>query len=243
MITKESCEITNPTSLKRGLFVFDLFQLSKIFFHILNPFREKLLLINNENPWPAFVGTQRKNKKKYHKKFSREQGELILALYFFQIFHRKQICLDLRPKYFHFENGKDFWRPSTLTHSFSDHFLKGLQNIYKGLFSGNYQLSKDGMHQTGLIPAYLNESEGNQIFCAFLTHFSEADKKPILFTLGYFFESFSTILKLFLKHRVKLPQEFAIFGCYLFSLYLCLRRCPHPLYVSSAFQKGFRNPN
>lgn len=238
MIPKESGEINKLTSLERGLFVFDPFQLSRNFFHILNPFREKLFSINNENPWPSFLETQKENKKKYHEKLSREQGKLILALYFFQIFHRQQICLDLRPKYFHFENGKGFWRPSTLTHSFSDHFLNGLQKIYRGLFSGDYQLSKDGMHQTGLIPTYLNESEGNQIFSAFLTHFSDADKKPILFTLGYFFKSFSTILKLFLQNRVKLPSDFAIFGCYLFSLYLSLRQCPHELDLPSAFQKG-----
>ncbi len=243
MIPKVSSEINNSTSLGRGLFIFDPFQLSRNFFHILNPFREKLFSINNENPWPSFLETQMENKKKYPEKISREQGELILALYFFQIFNRKQISLDLRPKYFHFENGKGFWIPSTLTYKFSDHFLKGLQKIYMGLFSGDYKLSKEGMHQTGLIPSYLNEAGGNEIFSAFLTHFSDADKKPIPFTFGYFFKSFSTILKIFLKHRVKLPSEFAIFGCYLFSLYLCLRQFPQELDVASAFQKGFRNPN
>lgn len=241
MIYKNYGALKKSTSNEKTLFIFNPIEVFRLFLNIFNPLHKESFEINSQNPWPSFMSFSKNNTRDHLKKFSKEEGELIIALYFFQIFNRNQICVDIRPKFFSFKDGQVFWSQSTFTFRFTAEFLKGLQNIYTGLFNQDHKLAKNAMIDMGLIPGWLDDPKKNQIFSIFLEHFSKAHQIPVAFSLAHFFRTFSKLLLLLIRLRVKLSAEFAVLGIYLFSLYLSLRKCPYPLDVMSAFQTGMTN--
>lgn len=241
MISKNNDELKKPTSNEKALFIFNPFEVFWLFLNIFNPFHKEPFETNSQNPWPSFMSFRKNPNKNIFKKFSKEEGELIIGLYFFQIFNRKQICVDIRPKFFSFEGDQAFWSQSTYCFRFTEEFLKGLKSIYLGLFNQQYAIAKNAMVDMGLIPVWLDDSKKHKIFSVFLEHFSKAHQIPIAFSFAHFFRTFSKLFILLLRLRVKLSAEFAVLGIYLFSLYLSLRKCPYPLDVASAFPLGRDN--
>ena len=64
MIFKNARQFISAIPQERCLVIFDLFEFSRYFLHIFNPFRKKSFAISPKNPWPAFLCNNLGAKKK-----------------------------------------------------------------------------------------------------------------------------------------------------------------------------------
>ena len=154
----------------------------------------------------------------------KQHGELILQLYFAQLFHCSSTILDLRAAAFGEEST---WAPKPLYYNWSKNFRDGSCAIYKGFYQNNQSEFESGLKR-------LNLAHASDIF---KSHFGEGGQDSVTFTLAHFKKSFHGIFVSCKEHRAKLHPEFFALGVYLVCLYEHLEALGVPLDVRSAFNK------
>lgn len=170
-----------------------------------------------------------------NEKFSKDQGEKILEVYFSQFFENNlPVHIDLRKK--SFDSSKNFgWNPSKAHYTFSPSFIEGVRLLYFGFYSSNDDDYEKGLSQLGIINTNMNSDQRNDIKNLFNNHFGSGKEAPVKFSLKELQSSFNTIFSFFLKNDIPLNPEFAVLGLCLVTLYLNLEEIDYPLDVRGAF--------
>lgn len=162
-------------------------------------------------------------------------GQTILETYFSQFLCAQGLFLDLRLKNFSSHEDGFFFHPSDLIYRFSDDFRTGMLNTYKGFYLSDEELLKNGMIQSGLLPADSEEMLFSETRELLFSHFDTADENPIAFDLGKFRKSFHDLFMHLKKHRIQLPADFLFLGFYLVTLYHGLEDLGEEFYVKDCF--------
>lgn len=167
--------------------------------------------------------------KDEHKK---QIGELILALYFHQIFHFKDFFLDLRPVgFFVQKKSKRFlinWKPQNLRIKWDEDFQKALRNVYTGFYEDDEELFEEGLVDLNLM----------ELKDLFLKHFGEGDQTQVQFKTKHFLSTFHDIFMTCKENKITLNPFFLHLGVTLATLYETLEYLDVPFDVRQAYEKG-----
>ncbi len=165
-------------------------------------------------------------------------AELILDIYFSQFFSGSGVLLDLRLKHFENKNGYVIFDPGSFVHSFKTKFRRGMLEIYRGYYQNRPEKMESGMLAVGLIknsdPAEIEETKE-----ILFSHFGEANKSQVEFSLEHFKRSFHDLF-LYLKQKdIRLTSDFLFLGTYLVTLYLALSKIGTPVNVKKVFEQAW----
>ena len=167
---------------------------------------------------------------------TKKQGELVLELYFSQLFNPKGLVIDLRQHHFGvLENAELTWSPSKLWYRFDDSFRLSLIKLYRSFYKGESAAFESALDEMGLTTG-LNSVRKKELAALFKTHFGEGGQGEIHFELASFQESFINLFEFFATNKVFLFKDFVFLGVYLVSLYMNLDHISEPLNVRSAFE-------
>lgn len=161
-----------------------------------------------------------------------DRGLFTLRLYFYQLFHREKICLDLREKHFQY---RDYWIYSgqSYAYQFSSEFLIALQKTYRCFYLENAAGLDQCLRELGMIQAHWSDRQIEELSELFINHFKGGEKQ--LFKLKSLLSSFQDIFYFIIKNKGKVKTDFALFGIYLTTLYLNLDNIDDELDVRSSF--------
>jgi hypothetical protein len=162
----------------------------------------------------------------------------ILKLYFDQLNSSEGMVIDLRSKFFTWEDQKLNWNPSNIWYQMDDKFRLSLIKIYQGFYYEDDQLFSTGLVEIGL-SENLDEDKKSELESLFRAHFGQGLNEPIKFELEKFQESFYHLFKFFVDNEVALSKDFLFVGIYLVTLYMSLEKYGKELDVKSAFMEVF----
>ena len=165
-------------------------------------------------------------------------GEIILELYFTQLFSEKGVLLDLRPTHFGYETPNLCFEPGRLMHQFQSEFRNGILKIYKGFYGDEPDLLDEGLQDIGLLATGNSEDDRSQLISLLFAHFSNADHRPMLFKMDDFYQSFHQLFVFLKEKRQRIDSDFAFLGIYLVTLYLNLENLGVPLDVAASWEKA-----
>lgn len=168
------------------------------------------------------------------KSMGKEDGEKILKVYFSQFFENMPVRIDLRKSSFSSSNQLS-WTPSKIHYHFSEEFLEGVRELYKGFYFDDDQKFENGLVLLGIIQPTMSITQKKELKELFYKHFGEGKAEAVNFSLKHLQESFNAIFSFFLKEDIPLNPEFAVLGVYLVTLYLTLEQIPYALSVRDAF--------
>ena len=160
----------------------------------------------------------------------------ILQLYFAQLKNPHGLVLDLRQKYFSFENNTLTWSPNNIWFKFDDNFRTSLLEIYKGFYYEDDEQFRKGLNDIGLARG-LSEEKTSELELLFKKHFGAGGSEPIHFKLEEFQESFYHMFKFFVDNKVELKSDFMFLGIYLVTLYMTLENAKEKIDVKECFLK------
>jgi len=166
-------------------------------------------------------------------------GELVLQLYFLQLKNDRGLFLDLRPTRFDLEQSGFIFKTSTVWIHLNEDFRRALVDLYTGFYSEDNHRFKAGLAGAGLIQEQMTSEQKAEMTKIFLLHFGEGDQARVKFQTKDFINSFESIFKFMLKHKLKIPGEFLYLGIYLAGLYSNLEKLDIELNVRGAFEKVF----
>jgi hypothetical protein len=135
-------------------------------------------------------------------------GDVLLRLYFWQIFHLDEAILDLRAKAFPTARQIRDWQPSPLFTSWDRGFLAAVRNLYQGFYVGPMALMDEALIVLGLYPA-------KDIL---LKHFG-ADQEHVTFTLSDFRSTFHEVFVACKHAKTTMHPDFLALGGMLACLY------------------------
>lgn len=167
-----------------------------------------------------------------------EYYEKILMLYFDQLNNPEGLVLDIRKKYFAYQNEQLKWKPNNVWFKFNDNFRVSLLKIYKGFYYEDDKLFSQGLIEIGLAQG-LNDEKREELEVLFKTHFGAGGSEPIHFKLQEFQESFYHMFKFFVDNSVELKSDFMFLGIYLVTLYMNLENCNEKIDVKKCFLTVF----
>ncbi len=151
-----------------------------------------------------------------------EFGELVLKIYFGQIFSPHKSILDLRSSAF---NGQQQWAPKPVYFQWSDDFKSGLQDLYVGFYTINEPRLTAGLKK-------LNLSHARSVI---ERHFGEGEQDCVRFSMEHFKKSLHAVFVSCKENKAKLHPDFFALGAYLLCLYENLESLDCPLDVRRAF--------
>jgi hypothetical protein len=160
-----------------------------------------------------------KSPKVTHKKIA---GDLVLTLYFSQLFSDEGLFLDLRSHHFHQEGEELLWHPSLLWTKFDNHFRQGLLKVYEGFYLEEDEIYLEGLEELGLIKKSFTLSEKKELGDLFRGHFGSALDKEMSFKLSHLQASMIKMSDFFLTKKVQVSKDFLYLGIYLVTLYSTL---------------------
>ena len=152
----------------------------------------------------------------------KKAGDLVLTLYFLQIFSQEGLFLDLRSYHFGQDEDKLLWHPSPLWTNFNEKFRTGLLKVYEGFYLENDGAYFEGLEDLGLIKKSFTLDEKNELGNLFRSHFGTALNKEMAFKLSHLQESIIKMSDFFLTKKVKISKDFLYLGIYLVTLYSTL---------------------
>ena len=162
----------------------------------------------------------------------KKMGELILALYFHQIFHFEEFYLDFRPaRFFVTKKSKTLtlnWQPKNLMVKWDLDFQCALRNVYTGFYEDDADLFEDGLETLNLM----------ELKDLFLNHFGEGDQTSVSFHTQHFLETFHDIFTTCKEQKIKLSPFFLHLGVALATMYECLECLDVELDVRQAYEWG-----
>jgi len=158
----------------------------------------------------------------------------LLKLYFDQLQSPEGFVLDLRAKFFKFEEQKLSWNPSNIWYQLDENFRVSLLNIYKGFYFEDDEMFRQALVEIGL-GRDLEKDKLDELEELFKKHFGTGGSEPIYFKLGEFQDSFYHLFKFFVDNKVALSKDFLFLGIYLVTLYMSLEASGCKLDVKKAF--------
>lgn len=155
----------------------------------------------------------------------RQYGEMVLKIYFAQIFSNGTTILDLRSTAFQFPSE---WAPKPVFFAWDDDFRAGLRDLYCG-----YYTSDDVRLKSGLKSLQLMHAES-----ILRSHFGEGEQNSVRFSLAHFKKSIHAVFVSCKENKARLHPDFFALGVYLLCLYENLESLNCPLDVKKAFQEA-----
>lgn len=153
-------------------------------------------------------------------------GELVVALYFHQLFTPQPTLLDLSARRFSQRNGQLVWSPGAGHVHWDETFRAAMCNVYRVFYSG-------GDLAAALAPLGLSSAAD-----LFAKHFGGGDQSAVTFSVDAFVKSFHEIFVHCREHGIALHPNFLPLGLYLATMYDTLEKLGVALDVRSAFAKG-----
>lgn len=166
-----------------------------------------------------------------------EMARGILKLYFDQLNSSEGMVIDLRSKFFKYEE-KLNWNPSNIWYKLDDNFRTALLDIYKGFYYQDDVLFSKGLKEIGL-SENLTPEKTVELESLFKAHFGQGLNEPIKFELEKFQESFYHLFKFFVDNEVALSKDFLFVGIYLVTLYMSLEKYGKEIDVKEVFLEVF----
>ncbi|MEO1480836.1 MAG: hypothetical protein AAFU77_01940 [Myxococcota bacterium] len=155
-------------------------------------------------------------------------GQRLLELYFWQLFARETVLLDLRSSRVRFEQGRLKWKPSRIYARWDLSFLEPLRQLYAGFYDDD-RASFDSALKT------LDLTEAAPLF---IEHFGGGDQRAVRFELDAFQSVFQRVFTTTRDAGKQLHPSFISLGVYLGALYENLSRFDRGFDVRDAFVKG-----
>ena len=136
-------------------------------------------------------------------------GELVLRLYFGQLFYGTTTLIDLRQKRFSSTEGQPIWTPNRLVVEWDKDFIESVRALYRSFYAGD----DPGFEQA------LAELHLQSVSELFRQHFGGGDQRAVSFSSEKFRATFREILSRCKEEGVELHQQFGVLGVYLGALY------------------------
>lgn len=164
-------------------------------------------------------------------------GQVLLELYFRQIYNPAGIFLDLRPgTFFQKSEGAYIWTPNGLWIKWDESFRQGLLQIYEGYYGDNPDRLRAGLAQVGLTRADFSSEKIKEVETMLLSHIG-GDTTSQKFEVSNFTRSFEQLFQFLLKNEIRLSGDFLYLGVYLAGLYLHLQKLGGAYDVRRAFSE------
>jgi hypothetical protein len=160
------------------------------------------------------------------------RGQRILELYFHQVFGDGLVLLDLRLERFSEENGGLLWNPSGVLADWTPEFRQSLRALYRGFYSGDNVLFREGLEALGL-------AEAEE---AIRSQFGEGQQRAVRFSLKDFQQKFQDVFVRCQETGSRIDTGFLSLGLYLATLYEHLEALGEPFDARAAFDVAIRNP-
>jgi hypothetical protein len=136
-------------------------------------------------------------------------GDLVLRLYFGQLFHGSTTLIDLRPERFSSHQNQLLWSPSRLVVEWDKPFLTSIRALYRSFYTDDDEGFENALAQLQL------QSVAN----LFRKHFGGGDQRAVAFDLDEFRATFRQILSRCKAEGIELHRQFGVLGVYLGTLY------------------------
>ena len=136
-------------------------------------------------------------------------GDLVLRLYFGQLFHGSTTLIDLRTARFSSNQDQIIWSPSRLVVEWDKPFLMSIRALYRSFYTDDDEGFERALAQLHL------QSVSN----LFRKHFGEGDQRAVSFDLDEFRATFRQILRRCKDEGIELHRQFGVLGIYLGTLY------------------------
>jgi hypothetical protein len=153
-------------------------------------------------------------------------GQVLLRLYFHQLYSEGPTVVDLRPQVFDGGGDRIAWYPGRFYVDWDEEFLASLRQMYDGFYSDDEEAFERGVEDVGL--------EG----CSdlFRQHFGGDDQRAVSFELASFRETFRKIFRRAKERGLRLHPNFIALGVYLATLYQHLEEAGGTFDVRQAFE-------
>jgi hypothetical protein len=171
---------------------------------------------------------------------NKEQGQLLLKLYFSQFKNKHGLNLDIRASHFEYNSELLKWSPNNCWYKMSDHFREALIDLYSGFYHNNNERFERALQSIGLTKN-LNDTKTQELKELFYAHFTPGDQSLVKFEVSKFSESFYELFHFFVTNEVELETDFIFLGIYLVTLYMHLEELDESFDVRAAFLEVFPN--
>jgi hypothetical protein len=158
-----------------------------------------------------------------------KRGELVVELYFHQLFHGQTVLLDIRGASFTLAGDRLLWHPASWLTDWSPEFISALRDIYRGFYGHD-----DNQFRSGLAALSLTHSED-----LFRKHFGGGQERVTFRTVD-FVDTFHQVFQRCKQARVALHPDFLALGIYLAALYDHLEDLGVAVDVAKAFERATR---
>ncbi len=158
-------------------------------------------------------------------------GQVILQLYFAQLFQSDVAVIDLWPARLGVDEAGDaIWNPRPVYIRWDRDFVAALRDVYAGFF-----LDDEARFEAGLSHLGLGSAGG-----LLLRHLGQGNQRGVRFSASHLQATLKEISELNLTRPGTLHQNFVAFGLYLASLHELLASLDCALDVRSAFMRSYR---
>ena len=169
-----------------------------------------------------------------HEELSRSQrrwiGQLVLEVYFTQVFRSEVAIIDLWPSRFGVDtDGDALWAPRPFYLRWDPAFREGIRNAYAGFFLESETRFEEGVRQLGL-----GEASG-----ALVAHFGDGNQRSVRFGLESLRTTLEAVARQRSSHEPPLHPNFAAFGLYLIGLHELLGSLDMAFDVRTAFMRAY----
>lgn len=152
-------------------------------------------------------------------------ANLIVELYFAQLYSKESFFLDVRLSRFAIEDEDILWSPAPLLGVFSNEFSESMCSLYEGYYNNKHDQMKSALKALNLDWAY----------DVFVHHFGEGDQTSVSFSMVHFVHTFHEIFMRCKAEKKSLHGEFVQLGVVLGLMYESLESIGLPVDVRSAF--------
>lgn len=158
-------------------------------------------------------------------------GQLVLQLYFTQLFHGDTALIDLWSSRLGINNeGDAIWTPRPFYVRWDPEFIGAVRDVYAGFFVDDQAQFRSGLRKLGV------EAAGGLV----LRHLGEGTQRGVRFSTAQLHSTLREISDLNLSRDGTLRRNFVAFGLYLLSLHELLESLDCSLDVRSAFMRSYR---
>ena len=158
-------------------------------------------------------------------------GQVILQLYFGQLFQSDTAVIDLWPSRLGIDEAGDaIWNPRPVYVRWDLDFVAALRDVYGGFFSDDESRFEVGLSELGL------GSAGGLL----MRHLGQGNQRGVRFSSSHLQSTLREISEFHLGQPASLHRNFVAFGLYLASLHELLESLDCTLDVRSAFMRSYR---
>jgi hypothetical protein len=158
-------------------------------------------------------------------------GQLILQLYFTQLFQGDTTVIDLWPSRLGINaSGDAIWNPRPVYVRWDANFATALRDVYAGFFLDDESRFEGGLSRLGL------GSAGHLL----LQHLGQGSQRGVRFSSSQLQSTLQSIAELHLGQPGSLHPNFVAFGLYLAAFHGVLESLDCTLDVRSAFMRSYR---